>query len=90
MNNPLPKTKREATRLGVSRYFTGKPCKYGHTVDRYTVGGHCVDCQAAKAAERYKDNKDAIKAYQKEWYQRSGWYEKNKVEIKIRRILKSL
>ena len=90
MNKPLPKTKREATRLGVSRYFTGKICKHGHIAERYKTGGSCVVCHAAKQAKRYQNNKEALKAYQKEWYKRSGWYEKNKVELKIRRIMREL
>ena len=33
----------EAKAAGKARYFTGRPCKHGHLVERY-VGGACVDC----------------------------------------------
>jgi len=46
-----------ATNLGVPTYNTGKPCKNGHTTDRYTSGGMCIGCLKAhqekvKAARR--------------------------------------
>lgn len=37
-------SRREAAALGYKRFFTGKPCKYGHTSERYTSSGNCVDC----------------------------------------------
>ena len=30
------------------RYFTGIPCRHGHTAERYTLGGQCVDCTARR------------------------------------------
>lgn len=41
-----------AKALGVSRYFTGRLCKYGHLAERYTVDGHCSGCQERRDAER--------------------------------------
>jgi hypothetical protein len=40
----LPKTRREAIALGLTRYFTGKPCKNGHVSERATSGG-CILCR---------------------------------------------
>lgn len=38
-------TKRqEARALCLVRYFTGKPCKYGHVVERYVVTRKCAEC----------------------------------------------
>jgi len=34
----------EARNLGLSQYFTGKPCKYGHIAPRRAVNGQCVEC----------------------------------------------
>ncbi len=31
------------------RYFTGKPCPHGHTADRFTSNGCCVECSFIKA-----------------------------------------
>ena len=33
----------EAKEKGLSRYFTGKPCKHGHVSERYVHGG-CIEC----------------------------------------------
>jgi len=40
----LPTNRYGAKRHGVSRYFTGKPCKHGHTSDRHACSGQCVEC----------------------------------------------
>ena len=36
-------TRSEAKALGVTRYFTGVPCKYGHLAER-SLSGNCVVC----------------------------------------------
>lgn len=43
-NEKLPKSKKEAKRLGFTKYFTGKPCRHGHIAPRYTVNSACVAC----------------------------------------------
>lgn len=35
-------------------YNTGKPCKNGHTGDRYTSTGGCIECQLAHSANQAK------------------------------------
>jgi hypothetical protein len=35
----------EAKILGLSRYFTGKPCKHGHVGERFVANGTCIECQ---------------------------------------------
>ena len=49
-----PATRSEAKCLGSTRYFTGEPCKKGHTALRITDSGVCVECRkemkAAKTA----------------------------------------
>lgn len=37
-------TRRAALSLGRKRFYTGRPCKYGHDVERYTTSGGCIDC----------------------------------------------
>lgn len=34
----------EAKAAGLTKYFTGKPCKHGHVAERYVGGGACTDC----------------------------------------------
>lgn len=40
----LPKTRAEAVRLGVDRFFTGKPCRHGHIAPRYVSSPNCTRC----------------------------------------------
>ena len=42
----LPSSYSEAVVLGVSAYFTGKPCKAGHVAPRDTANRTCRKCQA--------------------------------------------
>lgn len=37
-------SRREALALQRKRFYTGKPCKYNHDSERYTVNGSCVAC----------------------------------------------
>jgi len=36
--------RKEAKSLGLSRYFTGKPCKHSHISERKTSNGDCLSC----------------------------------------------
>lgn len=36
--------RRHAIKLGLKKYFTGKPCKQGHLSERYAPWGYCVEC----------------------------------------------
>lgn len=37
--------RKVAVSLGLKRYYTGKPCKYGHISYRETGSGQCVECK---------------------------------------------
>lgn len=39
-----PISRSQAVLLGLNRYYTGKPCKHGHTAHRYVHSGTCVEC----------------------------------------------
>jgi len=43
-------TPSDARRFGLSKYFTGKPCKHGHIAERNIRSGTCVVCTAAFGA----------------------------------------
>ena len=51
-------SRKEAKHLGLTRYFTGEPCKSGHVDLRITDSGVCVQCRSImkkkKTAERRK------------------------------------
>ena len=37
-------TRKQAKQLGLSKYFTGVPCKNSHIAPRYVLSGTCEDC----------------------------------------------
>ncbi len=57
-------TAREAFESGLTRYFTGKPCRYGHIAQRMVRNGACVECLRAQRG-RYRDrHPDKVQAIQ--------------------------
>lgn len=55
-DGPIVK-KADAKVQGLTRYFTGNPCKYGH-VDQRSISGHCLSCSKIKRSKpEYKANK---------------------------------
>lgn len=36
--------RQKAHSFGRKRYFTGKPCKYGHVAQRFVTTGGCTEC----------------------------------------------
>lgn len=60
-----PMTRSEAIAAGLRRFNTGKPCANGHTADRDTLSGACLDCVRANtraARARVKAALDAKKS----------------------------
>lgn len=43
-NEMTPSTKTEAEATGLTRFFTGRPCRRGHLSERYTSTGACAEC----------------------------------------------
>jgi 5-methylcytosine-specific restriction endonuclease McrA len=41
-------SRSDAIAAGLDRYFTGKACKHGHTVQRSVNGRHCIECARAR------------------------------------------
>jgi hypothetical protein len=56
----LPKNRRGAIALGLTRYFTGKPCKNGHLVER-SISGGCVSCRRDLKSRYVKTPEGAAK-----------------------------
>ena len=67
-------TRAEAKEKGLKRYFTGKPCKYGHICEKLTSCYKCVQCQE----EYLKKNRNKLLQDKKDWYT------KNKEELAIK------
>ena len=84
--------KREATALGLTRYFTGKPCKHGHLSERYTSTGQCVECTAEQSQKRRQDYPEKAHAAWRKWLESNRelhntrvkrWQGKNPDKVKI-------
>lgn len=45
----VPISKSEAKAKELKKYFTGIPCKRGHTSERYTLNSDCVECSIERA-----------------------------------------
>jgi 5-methylcytosine-specific restriction endonuclease McrA len=54
-------SRKDAQRRGLARYFTGKPCCRGHTVQRRTSSGACLTCEAETSDRWHKNNPDKAK-----------------------------
>jgi hypothetical protein len=39
---------KDAKAAGLKKYFTGKPCKYGHVTERRLYQGSCLECARSK------------------------------------------
>ena len=46
-------TREEAKAIGLTRFFTGKPCKHGHLFQRTTCNGGCIQCNAESISALY-------------------------------------
>ena len=98
----IPKTKREALELGLSRYL-GKPCKrFRHTTGRFVANGGCIECHRSvtrlAATKCRKTNPDKRRKACREHYWRnadkmrnraSEWAKENKYK-KLEEDIKQL
>lgn len=49
-------SRQDAKAQGLKRYFTGKPCKFGHVAERF-VGCHsCQECKNLAQIARYSND----------------------------------
>lgn len=62
----------QAKALGLARYFTGAPCKYGHVAERRTGDGSCVECSLIKNRRWQKENPERARAKSKKWRERNA------------------
>ena len=72
--------KDEAVQLGLSRYFTGKPCKHGHTAERWVHRSECIACSITRAKTYNQKHKNKTKARSRKFY------DKNKELCKLRTV----
>lgn len=77
-------SRRQAIAFGFKRYYTGKPCKYGHISERYVASFQCYECSQQ---EEHKIKKRAItKAWIKANPERAAENDRRKYEAKREEI----
>ncbi len=54
-------TRQEAKEQGLSRYFTGKPCKRGHVCERFIKSTHCIECGNVRSKKYVQENPERRK-----------------------------
>jgi hypothetical protein len=65
-------TRQSAKAQNLTRYFTGKPCNFGHVAERLTCNTHCVECSAGYLRTHYTRNRESILASKKEYYRNNS------------------
>lgn len=73
-------TREEAQEQGLTKYFTGKPCKHGHLAERYTVNTRCSVCQ--KDMRKILISKNPKKYKQQKKVSNKRYKTKNKEKVK--------
>lgn len=74
-------TRVEASEKGLTRFFTGEPCKHGHISERHTKSGTCIECGNARSANWNKQtgygkeyraaNREQMAEANREWRHRN-------------------
>lgn len=92
-------SRADAMAQGLSRYFTGKPCRKGHIAERYVNSCTC-HCCALENQKAYRDkNPDYHQSRMRTWYEKNKEYaqaygrtrhQANKVEIAEKRRFSNL
>jgi hypothetical protein len=85
----------EARALGLKRFFTGKPCKYGHVAERHVASCKCRECHRERTRryraadpERAKERERRWRAANLELARKRLHYAKNKDRILSERAVK--
>lgn len=83
--------RQQALLEGKITYFTGKPCKHGHTAPRRTVNGCCTLCEQVK--NNRQDRKEYMEKYaavKKEKIRKiaSVWQKNNKGKVNANTALR--
>lgn len=63
----IAKSPKEAKVLGLSRYFTGTPCKRGHVAERFASTASCIECMRGHFSKWREKNAEADRKASREW-----------------------
>jgi hypothetical protein len=72
----------EAMQNGLARYFSERPCNRGHTGERITSTGTCIECRQIKSKERYHADPQKAVAKVIDYYNRNAEKIKEKRRVK--------
>lgn len=84
--------RREAKALGLDKYCTGKPCKWGHLSERYVKQAHCVECASIQSNVWRLANPEKYTLSTRKWLENNRslhntrvkrWQEANPEKVKI-------
>ncbi len=67
-------TRTKAKSCGLTRYFTGKPCKQGHICEKYTSNSTCVKCLKITKRNWRRNNPEKVNEECKRYYYRNQKY----------------
>jgi len=62
-------SRKEAKAQGLKRYYSGKPCKRGHVVERKVSNWGCVECNRDSERQYRVGNKEAIAERKRQFYE---------------------
>jgi len=84
-------SRKEALKKGLQRYFTGKPCPYGHICERNTKDSKCNICGRISSKKRHEANPEYNKKLNQKFKERNRkklsekqkkYYKKNIEKVK--------
>jgi hypothetical protein len=64
-------SRKDAIAAGLKHYYTGKPCKRGHAVERTVGSRRCVECDRKWGREKYANDPgwaERKRERMREWY----------------------
>lgn len=74
-------SRKEALTKGLAKYFTGKPCKYGHIAKRRVSNWNCVVCETEKARKAYAKDPSVNLRSQKKWREKTPEHQKHRYKM---------
>jgi hypothetical protein len=64
-------SRAEARNKGLTRYFTGMPCKWGHVAPRLVSINHCIQCATIRDRKRRRKNPARYRNLERDWRSRN-------------------
>jgi hypothetical protein len=82
MTETPPPTRKEALAQGLKHYFTGKPCKHGHTAIRFASTKQCSACVDAHNDKWRADNRASHLEWRRTYRKKSDTPERRAAAVK--------